>query len=361
MHDPSRATALPVLASVAVGAFVSLVVTGLLMASYYRPDAERIRDDSGREQTVYLASDTRLDAFGDTVRRRGDWYAAETDVTDSRDGRMRGDVRLFDSAIAVPKSWYSVNVSLQRGTEYGSLIRSAHARATDLMVIDVAVVLLILMVRGLRRTVIASSWYVSVGMYVLILISAWSGSILPWDTRSHQAFGIGTHLLSDYVPVLGALVSGYLWASPRFHEPDLMRVFLLHALVLAPIFAISLRSLVQRLASGALNRTAVLAGAGLPWALTMIHGIGSTAERGLDVGSANVVPEWYLSVPSTMLKSMPEDFVVTVLGCGLGAVLLFGSSNLSPFVGRIVRIVTLVFTSVYVVLQMWSVADLLGR
>ncbi|MFM8179685.1 MAG: cytochrome b N-terminal domain-containing protein [Candidatus Kapaibacterium sp.] len=342
--------------SMTLGALVAVAVTGLIMASFYKPDTAALRDETGARLSVRVASRNHVDVLGDTIRRVGDWYASPPDAMNDSLRRRDRDPELFGRDVSIPASWYSINVRFERQTEFGAILRATHARATDTLILCIAWMMLSALIQGVRHGVDRNRWQVLLAVYVTALLVAWCGSILPWDVRARQAYGIGTHLLHAYVPGIGPAIAGYFWNANDYREPDLMRVFLLHAFVLAPILLIGLNAVRKRMQDRIVRVRGIVAGMSVPLLWASIGTTDHLPDRGLALERTNVTPEWYLAVPSKLLAAVPEDFaVMVVLGAIVSAVAL-GFPWPSTFWGRFARGGAFVFATCYVAAQLWFLA-----
>jgi quinol-cytochrome oxidoreductase complex cytochrome b subunit len=159
--------------------------------------------------------------------------------------------------------------------------------------------------------------------YSLVLTTSWCGSILEWDDRAKQAFGIGTHIFDSYVPIVGTIISHYLWQSNRFREPSMMRVFLLHVVVLAPAVLLVFRALRRH---AVWNTTTVFmfgVGVIVPICSIQLLPLVSIAQEVL----AQPRPAWYLGVPYELLRVLPEDFVIALFGLAAIVMFVFGAGT----------------------------------
>jgi hypothetical protein len=162
-----------------------------------------------------------------------------------------------------------------------------------------------------------------IAFYSLVLTTSWCGSILEWDDRAKQAFGIGTHIFDSYVPIVGTIISHYLWQSNRFREPSMMRVFLLHVVVLAPAVLLVFRAIRRH---AVWNTTTVFmfgVGVIVPICSIQLLPLVSIAQEVL----AQPRPAWYLGVPYELLRVLPEDFVIALFGLAAIVMFVFGAGT----------------------------------
>ena len=233
-----------------IGCIAVSISTGFVLASWYQPSSEVMRDEYGRGAEILQADTDIRDADGDVIAHKDQYYVSRSSVV-GRSGEhesARGQGNRVDVPSGASKSWYSVYVALSQNTEYGRLLRSMHAGAMDVTFIGLSILCaLILLNPGgsgfqpshipLRTTLVCCA---------VLLFAAWSGSVLPWDIRAQHAFSIGTHVMKEYIPLFGSIGSTYLWEDVHFRIPNLMRVFILHVVVLVPLLLIMYRRLMRR-------------------------------------------------------------------------------------------------------------------
>jgi quinol-cytochrome oxidoreductase complex cytochrome b subunit len=237
-------------------------------------------------------------------------------------------------------------------------IGNLHAHSVEWLVavvlVYLGVALLDPQVRVPQRTV-----RVMLGLYTLVLTASWCGSILSWDDRAKQAFGIGTHVFDSYVPVAGAVISNYLWQSNRFREPSLMRVFLLHAVVLAPAVLLVVRAVRRNAVRSLATTVTFAAGVVVPFCSALflagaspdVPTVASSVAIQAQQAVPPVHPAWYLGVPYELLKSLPEDFVVALFGIAIIIVFVYGAGTGLSVSQRIGQWSARILYAVYVAFQ----------
>lgn len=341
------------LLSFMAGVVGTLLVTGLLLASWYQADTTPIRDSNGRELSLYEASSAVVDAFGDTTVRKGELYT-RLQIKDHRDSvsvDRKADKPVFGSGVSVPNSWYSINILLEQRSLSGHAVRYTHSLATSLLVACCLCMIILLIVDGYRNKQYRSLWNLVLMVYASVLTTAWLGSVLPWDDRSRQAFGIGTHILDSYVPILGPLLSGYVWGREQFHEPGLMRVFILHSMVFVPLLGWSLMAVKKRITRYPLRMPALLAGIVIPIVCSFFVNRAKNGGLGITMRGADIHPEWYFGVPYRLLAALPEDFAVFLLAIGVVGMIVFGNITPQSAFQKILRMLCTVVIAVFIVTQ----------
>lgn len=134
--------------------------------------------------------------------------------------------------------WYVPSVDMafasvefiMREVHYGWLLRYLHSNGASLFF----VVVYLHMGRGLfygsytkpRQKV----WYTGVILFILMIITAFLGYVLPWGQMSYWAATVITSLLS-VVPFVGENLLHFVWGGISIDQPTLTRVYGLHFLL----------------------------------------------------------------------------------------------------------------------------------
>lgn len=162
---------------------------------------------------------------------------------------------------------------ISRDVANGYLIRNIHANGASIFF----VCLYIHMGRGLyyKSFSLKYTWLVGVTLFLLCIITAFLGYVLPWGQMSYWAATVITNLISA-VPYIGNIVVSWLWGGFRVRNASLVRFYALHFLL---PFVISGLSLLH---------------------IFFLHETGSSNPLGLDSSSENIEFQSYFTVKDSV-------------------------------------------------------------
>nr|BAD89266.1 cytochrome b [Porichthys myriaster] len=120
---------------------------------------------------------------------------------------------------------FSSVAHLTRDVNYGWLLRNLHANGASIFFIC----MYIHIARGLYYASYMSKnlWNVGVTIFLVTMLTAFMGYVLPWGQMSFWAATVITNLLSA-VPYLGQPLVEWLWGGFSVDAPTLTRFFSLH-------------------------------------------------------------------------------------------------------------------------------------
>ncbi len=126
-----------------------------------------------------------------------------------------------------PEKAYDSILNLQFGLLFGKLLRSIHHWS--------AILLLLISFLHMLRVIFASAyrkprqmnWIFGVILLILVVLSNFTGYLLPWDQLSYWAVTISTSLL-DYIPLLGSFIKGALLGGNEVGGASLSNFYNLH-------------------------------------------------------------------------------------------------------------------------------------
>jgi cytochrome b6 len=134
--------------------------------------------------------------------------------------------------------------SIVNQVPHGWLIRSLHAWSANLLIGSLFVHMFSVFLLKAYRKPLELLWLSGVLLMLLVLGFAFTGYLLPWDTRAYFATLIGTEVPRS-VPVLGELAVGILKGGEEIGGATLARMYAIHVIVLPLIlvFIVSLHIL----------------------------------------------------------------------------------------------------------------------
>jgi quinol-cytochrome oxidoreductase complex cytochrome b subunit len=121
---------------------------------------------------------------------------------------------------------------------FGAFVRNVHHWAANGLVLVAFLHLLRVFYRGGHLQPRRSNWLVGVALLLLVMASAFTGYLLPWDQLAYWAVTISTGML-EYVPLVGGVLLRAARGGPDVGPTTLDRFFVLHVAIL-PISLITL-------------------------------------------------------------------------------------------------------------------------
>nr|YP_010875337.1 cytochrome b [Ciconiphilus decimfasciatus]WGW14991.1 cytochrome b [Ciconiphilus decimfasciatus] len=130
---------------------------------------------------------------------------------------------------------YESVVYINQNVNWGWLLRYIHANGASFFFLFIYVHI----GRGLfyKSYNLIKVWYSGIMMYVLFMMVAFMGYVLPWGQMSYWGATVITNLISA-IPYLGAIVMEWVWGGFSVSEPTLSRFFSLHFIL--PLFGLTL-------------------------------------------------------------------------------------------------------------------------
>jgi quinol-cytochrome oxidoreductase complex cytochrome b subunit len=114
---------------------------------------------------------------------------------------------------------------------FGALVRNAHRWSANGLVLVVLLHLARVVFRGGHLPPRQGNWWVGVALLLLVLASAFTGYLLPWDQLAFWAVTIATGML-EYVPVVGGALLRAARGGTEIGPATLARFFVLHVALL---------------------------------------------------------------------------------------------------------------------------------
>ena len=145
----------------------------------------------------------------------------------------------FDSAIYI-----------SRDVNNGWLVRSIHANGASIFFICIYIHTGRGLYYGSFR--LKEVWIVGVTLFLLTILAAFLGYVLPWGQMSYWAATVITNLLSA-VPYLGEQVVTWIWGGYSVRNPTLTRFYAIHYLLPFIIAALSIVHLIFLHETGSRN------------------------------------------------------------------------------------------------------------
>ena len=132
---------------------------------------------------------------------------------------------------------YSDMQRLHTQVSFGLLVRNLHRWGAHLMVITVFLHMARVFYTGAYKPPREFNWVVGVVLFLLTLLLAFTGYLLPWDQLAVWAVTVGTEMMKNS-PVIGDQVQFALLGGPVIGAETLLRWYTLHVLFLPFIIVI---------------------------------------------------------------------------------------------------------------------------
>ncbi len=126
---------------------------------------------------------------------------------------------------------------IMRDVNYGWLIRYLHMNGGSMFFLVVYIHLFRGLYYGSYKAPRELLWIIGVLILITMMMSAFTGYVLPWGQMSYWAATVITNLFSA-VPWLGEAILTWLWGGFAVGDPTLKRFYSLHYLLPFVIFAL---------------------------------------------------------------------------------------------------------------------------
>ena len=126
---------------------------------------------------------------------------------------------------------------IMRNVNYGWLIRYIHAVGASMFFLAVYVHIFRGLYYGSYKAPREILWILGVVIYLLMVITAFMGYVLPWGQMSVWGATVITNLFS-VIPVVGTTITEWLWGGFAVDNATLKRFFSLHYLMPFMIFGV---------------------------------------------------------------------------------------------------------------------------
>ena len=137
-----------------------------------------------------------------------------------------------------PERAYQSIVTMQQDILFGRLIRGVHYWSANLLIAVALVHMLRVFLTGAFHAPRQSNWLIGLGLLFLILVSGFTGYLLPWDQISYWAITICTEMLS-YVPGIGLALQRVILGGGEIGPATMINFYATHT-TMVPILLIML-------------------------------------------------------------------------------------------------------------------------
>ena len=139
---------------------------------------------------------------------------------------LTGLLLMFRYDARVDYAYLSIQ-ALETQVQFGSLIRAVHHWSANLLVITTALHLLRVFFTGSYKQGRSTNWIIGLVLFLLALISNFTGYLLPWDQLAYWAITVSTNLMS-YIPVIGYEMRNFFLGGPQVGQAALSNFYALH-------------------------------------------------------------------------------------------------------------------------------------
>lgn len=139
----------------------------------------------------------------------------------------------------VPTDAYGSILTLQSEVQFGRLVRNIHHWSANLLVVVTMLHLLRVYFTGGYRGERQFNWVIGLCLFLLVVLSNFTGYLLPWDQLAYWAITIMTSMLS-YIPGAGHWLQEAIRGGGGIGEATMTNFFTLHTTVFPVLFVVFL-------------------------------------------------------------------------------------------------------------------------
>jgi quinol-cytochrome oxidoreductase complex cytochrome b subunit len=140
-----------------------------------------------------------------------------------------GTLMMFVYEPAPGEAYRSV-LALRDGTVFGGFVRNVHHWSANLLIVIAVLHLLRVFFTGGFRPPRQFNWVIGITLLLGIVLSNFTGYLLPWDQLAYWAVTISTGMLT-YVPLIGGWLERTIRGGAEIGQPTLTIFYTLHTTV----------------------------------------------------------------------------------------------------------------------------------
>lgn len=145
---------------------------------------------------------------------------------------ITGILLLFVYSSEMSKAYDSILV-LQHDVMFGKLIRNLHHWGANFLILFLFLHMLRVFFTGAYHDKRKGNWWIGLGLFLCVLISNFTGYLLPMDQLAYWAITICTNMF-EYIPYLGSSIQKLIIGGADLSQATLSNFFAIH-IALAPI------------------------------------------------------------------------------------------------------------------------------
>jgi len=130
-----------------------------------------------------------------------------------------------------PGSAYQSLLKIQDATRFGGLLRGVHHWSANLLIVVLTLHLLRVYFTGGFHPPRQFNWVLGLGLLACVLVSNFTGYLLPWDQLSYWAITISTGML-EYVPWIGGGLQEAVRGGDEVGQATLITFYTLHTSII---------------------------------------------------------------------------------------------------------------------------------
>ncbi len=136
-----------------------------------------------------------------------------------------------------PEAAYPSIVALQQEMLFGKLIRNLHHWGANFLVFVVFFHMLRVFFTGAYNSRRKVNWWIGLGLFLCVLISNFTGYLLPLDQLSFWAITICTAMF-EYIPLIGTMIQKIIIGGTEIGKATLSNFFAIHVALVPMCLAI---------------------------------------------------------------------------------------------------------------------------
>jgi len=145
---------------------------------------------------------------------------------------ISGLLLLFQYSPEMSKAYDSIRV-IQNQVIFGKLIRNLHHWGANFLIIIVFLHMLRVFFTGAYGGLRNVNWWIGLGLFLCVVISNFTGYLLPFDQLSYWAITISIGMF-DYIPLVGPHIREMIIGGPDVNQSTLSNFYAAH-IALIPI------------------------------------------------------------------------------------------------------------------------------
>ena len=140
--------------------------------------------------------------------------------------------------VPIPAQAYASIVHLQDEVLFGQFIRNIHHWSANLLVLVIFLHLLRVFLTGAFHPPRQFNWVIGLGLFLSVLVSNFTGYLLPWDQLAYWGTTICIGML-EYIPGIGSWLQNMIRGGTEI-GPDTLRIFFATHTTILPFLIVTL-------------------------------------------------------------------------------------------------------------------------
>jgi menaquinol-cytochrome c reductase cytochrome b subunit len=126
---------------------------------------------------------------------------------------------------------------IMNSVPFGSLIRSIHFWSASVMIVLIGLHAMRTFFMGAYKYPRELTWALGALLFILVMLSGFTGYLLPWDQKAYWATNVATGIASQ-VPFIGTFIQNVLIGGASIGAVTLTRFFALHVAIIPSLTVI---------------------------------------------------------------------------------------------------------------------------